>query len=335
MSADELTVYDGTTTNENVPLRPYYGDTSGQKSEFIIPASQLNAMTGGTITKMQFELSTASSKAWTAKYQVFLKEVSQTEFEIVAGSGYYSSSTATPIGNDGATTVYTGVITPSGTAVPIEFEMPYEYNGGNLLVGIYMTATGSYESKSFYGTTVENSSWAYVSSSNKPQNFLPKTTFTYDLQINGPGLKVKDYKNGETMSFGMVDAGTTKTITLVNPGTEDITVNIATTGGFTADKTTATIAANKGEQVVTITVPDATANGTITITPTAAGVDPITINLSCVIKDPNKFFVDFNDNKKPDEWEAIEVIRQAVRCTHGIMKTAMRGINTQLPLQVI
>ena len=307
VSADELTVYDGTTTNENVPLRPYYGDTSGQKSEFIIPASQLNAMTGGTITKMQFELSTASSKAWTAKYQVFLKEVSQTEFEIVAGSGYYSSSTATPIGNDGATTVYTGVITPSGTAVPIEFEMPYEYNGGNLLVGIYMTATGSYESKSFYGTTVENSSWAYVSSSNKPQNFLPKTTFTYDLQINGPGLKVKDYKNGETMSFGMVDAGTTKTITLVNPGTEDITVNIATTGGFTADKTTATIAANKGEQVVTITVPDATANGTITITPTAAGVDPITINLSCVIKDPNKFFVDFNDNKKPDEWEAIGI----------------------------
>lgn len=307
VNADELTVYDGTTTNENVPLRPYYGDTSGQKSEFIIPASQLNAMTGGTITKMQFELSTASSKAWTAKYQVFLKEVSQTEFEIVAGSGYYSSSTATPIGNDGATTVYTGVITPSGTAVPIEFEMPYEYNGGNLLVGIYMTATGSYESKSFYGTTVENSSWAYVSSSNKPQNFLPKTTFTYDLQINGPGLKVKDYKNGETMSFGMVDAGTTKTITLVNPGTEDITVNIATTGGFTADKTTATIAANKGEQVVTITVPDATANGTITITPTAAGVDPITINLSCVIKDPNKFFVDFNDNQLPEGWETVGI----------------------------
>ena len=66
VSADELTVYDGTTTNENVPLRPYYGDTSGQKSEFIIPASQLNAMTGGTITRMQFELSTASSKAWTS-----------------------------------------------------------------------------------------------------------------------------------------------------------------------------------------------------------------------------------------------------------------------------
>ena len=307
VSADELTVYDGTTTNENVPLRPYYGDTSGQKSEFIIPASQLNAMTGGTITKMQFELSTASSKAWTAKYQVFLKEVSQTEFEIVAGSGYYSSSTATPIGNDGATTVYTGVITPSGTAVPIEFEMPYEYNGGNLLVGIYMTATGSYESKSFYGTTVENSSWAYVSSSNKPQNFLPKTTFTYDLQINGPGLKVKDYKNGETMSFGMVDAGTTKTITLVNPGTEDITVNIATTGGFTADKTSATIAANKGEQVVTITAPDATANGSITITPTVDGVDPITINLSCVIKDPNKFFVDFNDNQLPEGWETVGI----------------------------
>lgn len=210
--------------------------------------------------------------------------------------------------------MYTGSLNITSGVMTVTFSENYVYQGGNLLIGFYETTEGSYSKASFYGMSQDAATafrgyngTSLESVIGSAQYFLPKTTFTYDVKIEGPGLKVKDYKNGETMSFGMVDAGTTKTITLVNPGTEDITVNIATTGGFTADKTTATIAANKGEQVVTITVPDATANGTITITPTAAGVDPITINLSCVIKDPNKFFVDFNDNKKPDEWEAIGI----------------------------
>gem|GEM_PF-893253 len=117
--------------------------------------------------------------------------------------------------------------------------------------------------------------------------------------LDGPALIVQGYNDGETLSFGMVNPGATQTLTLVNPGTEDVTVNIATTGGFTADKSQVTIAANKGTKTVTITAPDATANGTITFTPTATGVDAITLNLSCTIKDPNKVFIDFSDKKLP------------------------------------
>lgn len=117
--------------------------------------------------------------------------------------------------------------------------------------------------------------------------------------LDGPALIVQGYNDGETLAFGMVNPGATQTLTLVNPGTEAITVNIATTGGFTADKSQVTIAANKGTKTVTITAPDATANGTITFTPTATGVDDITLNLSCTIKDPNKVFIDFSDNALP------------------------------------
>ena len=299
-NADELTVYDGTKTNDYVPVYGYYADDF-QKCEFIMPAADLTEMNGATVTSMKF-YSSSSSVSWgNAVFQVFMQEVSNT-----AMSAF--------IGTTEATTVYTGSLNITSGVMTVTFSENYVYQGGNLLIGFYETTEGSYSKASFYGMSQDAATafrgyngTSLESVSGSAQYFLPKTTFTYDVKIEGPGLKVKEYRNGETMSFGMVDAGTTKTITLVNPGTEDITVNIATTGGFTADKTTATIAANKGEQVVTITAPDATANGSITITPTVDSVDPITINLSCVIKDPNKFFVDFNDNQLPEGWETVGI----------------------------
>ncbi len=298
-NADELTVYDGTTTNTEVPFYGLYVDDNYQKCEYIIPASALSGINGAEIKGLKFY--TSINNDWGGTFQVFLKEVDNTTL-----TGF--------TGTDGATIVYEGGMSSTNNTITIEFNTPITYNGKNLLVGVYETVKGSYKSNSFTGTTVNSGvTWAgkgtaFASITGTARSFAPKTTFTYEeAVVEGPGLKVKDYKDGETMSFGLVDAGTTKTITLVNPGTEDITVNIATTGGFTADKTSATIAANKGEQVVTITAPDATANGTITITPTVDGVDPITINLSCVIKDPNKFFVDFNDNQLPEGWETVGI----------------------------
>ena len=283
--ADELTVYDGTTTNEYVPLYGYYADTNGMQSEFILPASDLASIDGATISSLTFYTSTASASFGNAKFKVYLMEVDAT-----AVTALYNDASAS--------TVYEGSLSVESNKMVISFSDNYKYNGGNLLVGIKLTTTGSCPHVYFYGQAVGtpkcSNSWGSIT-------FTPKTTITYEQNVSGPGLKVKDYKDGETCAFGMVNPGATRVITLANPGTEDIIVNIATTGGFTADITSATIAA-KGEQVVTLTAPDATANGTITITPTTTGVDAITLNLSCTIKDPNKMFVDFNDNTLPEGW---------------------------------
>lgn len=283
--ADELTVYDGTKTNEYIPLYGYYADTSGMQSEYILPASDLASIDGVMISGLTFYTSDASASFGNAKFKVYLAEVDAT-----AVTNLYDDTNAS--------TVYEGSLSVESNKMVISFSDNYKYNGGNLLVGIKLTTTGSCPHVYFYGQSVGtpkcSKSWNSIT-------FTPKTTITYEKNISGPSLKVKDYKDGETCAFGMVNPGATQTITLANPGTEDITVNIATTGGFTADMASATIAA-KGEQVVTITVPDATATGTITITPTATGVDAITLNLSCTIKDPSKMFVDFNDNALPEGW---------------------------------
>ncbi|MBQ3629474.1 MAG: hypothetical protein II947_10675, partial [Bacteroidaceae bacterium] len=59
-------------------------------------------------------------------------------------------------------------------------------------------------------------------------------TYTPYVSIEGPALKVTGDDNG-SLNFGMVNPGATKDLTLSNPGTQDIIVNITTTGGFTTD----------------------------------------------------------------------------------------------------
>ncbi len=125
-------------------------------------------------------------------------------------------------------------------------------------------------------------------------------TYTPYKSIEGPALSVAGDDNG-SLNFGMVNPGATKDLTLSNPGTEAITVNITTTGGFTtaASKTIAP----GGTETLSIAAPDKTSTGTVTITPTVTTVAAVTINLSCTVKDPNKVYVDFSDNALPSNWE--------------------------------
>lgn len=120
----------------------------------------------------------------------------------------------------------------------------------------------------------------------------------------GPGLSVSGDTDGK-LEFGMVNPGATKTLTLDNPGSTSITVDATTTGGFTATPSSITIAA-KGTETLTIAAPAATATGTVTITPNpaVAGIEPVTVQLSCTVKDPNKMFADFVDNALPEDWTA-------------------------------
>ncbi|MBQ6767121.1 MAG: choice-of-anchor D domain-containing protein [Prevotella sp.] len=305
VSAQEtLTVYDGTNSNDYVPVYGNWADAY-LKSEFVIPAADLAAMEGSSITALKFYLKSAPSKQWTGTFQVFLKEVENTTMSAFSGT-------------EDATIVYEGKFNVASNELPITFANTYDYNGGNLLVGVYQIEYGVYAASSFYGVGQAYNSAVNGYNSTSLTNisatgraFIPKTTFTYESAADGPALKVQNYKDGETLSFGMVNPGATQTLTLVNPGTEAITVNIATTGGFTADESQVTIAANKGTKTVTITAPDETASGTITFTPTATGVDAITLNLSCTIKDPNKVFIDFFDNALPEGWETKYVCSNA------------------------
>ena len=169
-NAYTLTVNDGTTTNSYVPVYGTWVD-SYTKCQFIIPASELEDMQYGNISKMTF-YSNTENKTWgAAEFDILLAEVDNTTFE-----------SATLVDWDGMELVYQGAVSVSNNKMEIVFDNDYQYTGGNLLVGFHQTVKGTYSSINWYGVSSTNSAIGGYESNAKSlnvQNFLPKTTFAY------------------------------------------------------------------------------------------------------------------------------------------------------------
>ncbi len=132
-------------------------------------------------------------------------------------------------------------------------------------------------------------------------------TYTQKEAAEGPAFTVKDgskVSSPYTYNFGLAIAGTTHVLTLSNPGTVDLGVSVSETtenGSFNATLSAATIVA--GDAVtLTLTMPDATASSTVTITPDATEIEPFVINVSGTIRDANKVYLDFADGSMPQGW---------------------------------
>ena len=173
---ETLTVYEGTSTNRNVPAYIYYFDNF-TRSQFVIPAEDLVEMIGTPISSMTF-YTTSSNVPYTTtcSADVYLKQVDYTTI-----SAYEPKSSAT--------TVYSGTFsiasTENGGEMTINFSTPYTYHGNDLLVGIENTETGGWKEIYFYGQTVSGASISGNTSSStgtipaNQQNFIPKTTFGF------------------------------------------------------------------------------------------------------------------------------------------------------------
>jgi hypothetical protein len=289
--ADELTVYDETdTTNKYVPFYGYYGDEV-QKNQMIFPADVLEGLKGKNIVSMTFY---CNSFGYSGKGDMTNWIVSLGETE---ANTLNNLDTETNLSQ-----VFSGTITPNTTdkIVTITFDLPYSYLGSNLLVEFnHPTASGYYDI-TFKGKEVSSAAYAY----NASRNFLPRTTFGYEDIIEGPGLAVFDGNSklatGHSYNFGLATAGTEKAFTLKNTGTESVTVNIAATGGYGVSPTTATIAAG-AEATLKVTMPTSTAQGAVTITPTASSVDAFTINVSGTVRDADKVY-ESGFTALPQDW---------------------------------
>lgn len=176
--AEELTVCDGTNTNNTVPVNGNWVDTQGTISEFVMPASYLESMTGGIISKLTFYLSSPASASWgTAEFRVYVKELDEAHT--------YASNGASAVGEVGATTVYEGTLDGTQSTMDINFSSAYAYGGGNLLVGVYVSKAGTYKDAKFYGFGSSQFGYNYYSfSRGSGAFFLPKTTFTYSMDAN-------------------------------------------------------------------------------------------------------------------------------------------------------
>ena len=78
---EELTLYDGIATDNRVPAYIFYWDDF-TKSQFVIPAEDLEEMSGGTIRAIKFYTNTDNIPYTSvATADVYLTEVDFTTFE--------------------------------------------------------------------------------------------------------------------------------------------------------------------------------------------------------------------------------------------------------------
>ena len=158
-----LTVADGTTTNDYVPVYGYWADVD-QHNQIIYPESMLGDMLSGSISSMTFYLN--GNPTWANGYVASLG---------ITQNDHFSSST-----HDGSTLtqVCTGTISVSNNQLTFTFDAPYNYAGGNLLFDLTLTGS-SYVAGNFYGVSSTGASIYQYSYGTNTQNFMPKTTFTY------------------------------------------------------------------------------------------------------------------------------------------------------------
>lgn len=97
--------------------------------------------------------------------------------------------------------------------------------------------------------------------------YIDDFTYTPGVVTAGPSLLVTDYANGDEYIFGIVPEGSQKTFSLVNQGTEELTINsIDATDGFVivAGKDLQTIGAGENADV-TVATPAKNAEGKLII----------------------------------------------------------------------
>ena len=174
MSATELTVADGTSTNASLPICVYYMDYLHQ-GQMLYPAIEIAAMKGGEISGLTFYSTTDALSFGAGIISVKLAEVDNTAL---------SNKPLTPE----FTEVFNGSCNIASGKLVIAFTTNFTYSGTkNLLVSMSVVTRGTASSDDvwFYGQTLAGAGYSrYVKKGTFTYEedvvgFLPKTTFVY------------------------------------------------------------------------------------------------------------------------------------------------------------
>lgn len=160
-----VTVNDGTSTNERIPIYGYWCDNT-TKSQFIIPSADLTPLQGGIINKLVFYSSDANVSWGNAEFDVYLTTTGTTSISELAEYTTMSQ-------------VYAGSLSISDNTMEVNFTSPFVYMGGNLMIGFLQTTTGSYVRSYWYGVSATGASMGGYGTNVTQQDFLPKTSIYY------------------------------------------------------------------------------------------------------------------------------------------------------------
>ncbi len=254
LTAASVTVFDGTQVSPYVPLPTASYYESGTRGQVIYPAWALQEMVGQPINGFTLYINSEGCKMNGGALRVSMG---------VADTTVFTSETYLT----GLTRVALVEMRNGLTEVDFDFDTPYIYNGGNLVVDFYVQSSGeeqgAYNFTYFYGLFQTGHSSL---SGGEYREFIPKTTFYYgDLE------PVAARVNPRSLAFDAVRVGDSevKSIYLKNTGSNAFTPAITVAAPFNA--VLAQTALQPGEEME---IP-------VTFEPTSAGMCEGTLIIDC------------------------------------------------------
>lgn len=270
--ADELTVADGTSTTNYLPVKGTYCDTEGTYGYMIYHQDSIAEMAGGEISKLAFYTDAISEKDAGCVLQLSLKEIENAAI----------ASTSTTY--DELTVCGTYTIVGGEENITFIFDTPFVYSGDmNLLVEVrVITASSNYADLKTYGvsqTAGTNTGLSHYSTYGQMVNFVPKITFEYSSELKDWDAKVTP----TNINFGKVYNGEDATInvTLKNRGLNAFTPAISTLEAPFSTTYEAAELASEEEVIIPIKfapTTDGNYTGTLTINCGEAGTFNVTLN---------------------------------------------------------
>lgn len=178
------TVNDGTNTSHLAVINAYCTSEGYGSTQFVVPASQLEDLQYSTIEKLQFDcanLQNGQPGGSNALFEVRMAVVDFSNYSGFCSDSFYNWDDMS-LFFDGTLSVANGVMTI--TPVNSYSGSHFRYEGGDLLIGIKQTESGSGGQAQWYGvtTTVPMSGYIdcqYDQDMVQCNNFAPKVTFGY------------------------------------------------------------------------------------------------------------------------------------------------------------
>ena len=168
--AYELLVNDGTSTNSYVPVEGNYVDNATQRSQFVIPAAQLESLEWDSITTLTFFGSFTSTARTSWEGATFEAYVLEIEDATLAAEQDWASMTK--VMNEASLALVDGKMV-------VSFSDPYQYQGGNLMIGIKTVQIGDYANVNWFGVAASGASFGGHGTSLTQRNFSPKMLINY------------------------------------------------------------------------------------------------------------------------------------------------------------
>ena len=176
MSADQAVTinYGGIATQGHFPIYGDNVDSEGHKVQAIYLADQLKAIPEGSKIKSLTFYSANQTQSWgKAEFKVSLAQTDYSYFKNETGAW------ATASDGSALTTVFDDRLSVSDGELTIDFNTPYVYEGGNLLIQVEVSRAGSSMASSFYSASSDYLiKYAYSGSSREQKQ--PKVTLVIE-----------------------------------------------------------------------------------------------------------------------------------------------------------